>query len=42
MNNEIKWNYSENIYWKHDVKRFEAQKVIVHGNAEFEAVNVTL
>lgn len=42
LNNGIEWSYSENVYWKHDVKRFEALKVILHGNAEFEAVDVTL
>ncbi|KAB2598354.1 hypothetical protein D8674_001274 [Pyrus ussuriensis x Pyrus communis] len=31
-----------NVYWKHDVKRIEACKIILHGNAEFEATDVTL
>lgn len=31
-----------NVYWKHDVERLEALKIILHGNAEFEAVDVVL
>ncbi|XP_059301994.1 UTP--glucose-1-phosphate uridylyltransferase 3, chloroplastic isoform X1 [Lycium ferocissimum] len=41
-NGGIDWNARENLYWKHDVQRFEAVKVILHGNAEFEAVDVIL
>ncbi|XP_057980825.1 UTP--glucose-1-phosphate uridylyltransferase 3, chloroplastic isoform X2 [Malania oleifera] len=39
LNDGIYWNSGDNIYWKHDVKRFEALKVILHGNAEFEAID---
>ncbi|KAL1808974.1 hypothetical protein ACET3Z_025964 [Daucus carota] len=42
VNDGIDWNSSDNIYWKHEVQRFEALKVILHGNAEFEAVDVIL
>ncbi|XP_042512379.1 UTP--glucose-1-phosphate uridylyltransferase 3, chloroplastic isoform X2 [Macadamia integrifolia] len=42
LNRGIDWSYSENIYWKHEVRRLEALKVILHGNAEFEATNVVL
>uniref|UniRef100_A0A2N9IX15 UGP3-like C-terminal hexapeptide repeats domain-containing protein n=1 Tax=Fagus sylvatica TaxID=28930 RepID=A0A2N9IX15_FAGSY len=42
LNNGINWNSGNNIYWKHDVQRFEAFKVILHGNAEFEATDVVL
>ncbi|XP_021903908.1 UTP--glucose-1-phosphate uridylyltransferase 3, chloroplastic isoform X2 [Carica papaya] len=42
LNEGIDWESSQNIYWKHDVQRIEAFKVILHGNAEFEASNVTL
>lgn len=42
LNDGIDWNSGNNIYWKHDVQRFEALKVILHGNAEFEAVDVIL
>ncbi|KAL5732899.1 hypothetical protein ACOSQ2_032591 [Xanthoceras sorbifolium] len=42
LNEGIDWSFGDNTYWKHDVKRLEAFKVILHGNAEFEASNVTL
>lgn len=42
LNEGIDWNSGDNLYWKHDVDRIEAVKVILHGNAEFEAVDVTL
>ncbi|KAJ6720605.1 UTP--GLUCOSE-1-PHOSPHATE URIDYLYLTRANSFERASE 3 CHLOROPLASTIC [Salix viminalis] len=42
VNRGINWSFGDNIYWKHDVQRFEALKVILHGNAEFEADNVTI
>ncbi|XP_034906978.1 UTP--glucose-1-phosphate uridylyltransferase 3, chloroplastic isoform X2 [Populus alba] len=42
VNKGINWSFGDNIYWKHDVQRFEALKVILHGNAEFEADNVTV
>lgn len=42
MNEGIDWNHGENVYWKRDVQRFEACKIILHGNAEFEATNVIL
>ncbi|CAI9767559.1 unnamed protein product [Fraxinus pennsylvanica] len=42
LNNGIDWNSRDNLYWKHDVQRFEALKVILHGNAEFEATNVVI
>ncbi|KAK2982498.1 hypothetical protein RJ640_026341 [Escallonia rubra] len=42
LNEGIDWNSGDNVYWKHDVLRFEALKVVLHGNAEFEAVDVTL
>ncbi|KAJ4970072.1 hypothetical protein NE237_003171 [Protea cynaroides] len=42
FNRGIDWNYSENIYWKHEVRRLETLKVILHGNAEFEATDVVL
>ncbi|KAI8004619.1 hypothetical protein LOK49_LG08G00727 [Camellia lanceoleosa] len=38
--NGIDWTSRNNTYWKHDVQRFEALKVILHGNAEFEATDV--
>lgn len=42
LNEGINWSSADNLYWKHDVKRFEALNVILHGNAEFEAVDVIL
>ncbi|KAL3523999.1 hypothetical protein ACH5RR_016833 [Cinchona calisaya] len=42
LNEGIDWNSGHNLYWKHDVDRNEALKVKLHGNAEFEAIDVTL
>ncbi|KAK6932981.1 hypothetical protein RJ641_035875 [Dillenia turbinata] len=42
QNKGINWNCKENVYWKHDMQRHQALKVILRGNAEFEATNVTL
>ncbi|KDO68904.1 hypothetical protein CISIN_1g002690mg [Citrus sinensis] len=42
LNKGIDWDCGDNTYWKHDVQWFEALKVILHGNAEFEASDVTL
>ncbi|OAY69460.1 hypothetical protein ACMD2_22405, partial [Ananas comosus] len=41
-NKGIDWSSPNNVYWKHDVKRFETLKIILHGNAEFEAKDVVL
>lgn len=41
-NEGIDWNFEDNIYWKNDVQRIEACKVVLHGNAEFEATDVIL
>lgn len=42
LNDGIDWSSGDNVYWKHDVHHFEALKIILHGNAEFEANNVTI
>ncbi|MED6186045.1 UTP--glucose-1-phosphate uridylyltransferase 3, chloroplastic [Stylosanthes scabra] len=42
LNKGIDWTCGENIYWKHDVQRSEVFKIILHGNAEFEATDVVL
>ena len=42
MNEGIDWTFGDNVYWKHDVQRIEACKVVLHGNAEFEATDVIL
>ncbi|KMZ70913.1 UDP-glucose pyrophosphorylase, partial [Zostera marina] len=40
LNKGIDWDSKNNIYWKHDVQRVETLKIILQGNAEFEATNV--
>nr|XP_010907871.1 UTP--glucose-1-phosphate uridylyltransferase 3, chloroplastic [Elaeis guineensis] len=42
QNKGIDWTSSNNVYWKHDVQRLECLKIILHGNAEFEATDVVL
>lgn len=42
LNEGIDWTSGQNTYWKHDVQRLELLKVILHGNAEFEATDVVL
>ncbi|KAI4306479.1 hypothetical protein L6164_029753 [Bauhinia variegata] len=42
LNKGIDWTFGGNVYWKHDVHRSEALKIILHGNAEFEATDVVL
>ncbi|TVU19759.1 hypothetical protein EJB05_35930, partial [Eragrostis curvula] len=42
MNEGINWVSPNNVYWKHDVERSESVKIILHGNAEFEAKDVVL
>jgi UTP---glucose-1-phosphate uridylyltransferase len=42
MNEGINWISPNNVYWKHDVERSESVKIILHGNAEFEAKDVIL
>ncbi|EXC04704.1 UDP-sugar pyrophospharylase [Morus notabilis] len=42
LNKGIDWNCGDSVYWKHAVQRFEACKIILHGNAEFEATDVTI
>ncbi|KAF9596503.1 hypothetical protein IFM89_012234 [Coptis chinensis] len=42
LNKGIDWSSADNCYWKHDVQRVEAVKVVLHGNAEFEATDVVL
>ncbi|GAB2216460.1 hypothetical protein Droror1_Dr00024233 [Drosera rotundifolia] len=41
-NKGINWESRQNTYWKHDFERHEVLKVILHGNAEFEAIDVTI
>ncbi|KAG9453564.1 hypothetical protein H6P81_006468 [Aristolochia fimbriata] len=42
LNKGVDWTSDENVYWKHELRRCETCKVILHGNAEFEAIDVTL
>lgn len=42
VNEGINWTSPNNVYWKHDVERSESVKIILHGNAEFEAKDVVL
>uniref|UniRef100_A0A0D9WHI9 UGP3-like C-terminal hexapeptide repeats domain-containing protein n=1 Tax=Leersia perrieri TaxID=77586 RepID=A0A0D9WHI9_9ORYZ len=42
VNKGINWGSANNVYWKHDVERSESMKIILHGNAEFEAKDVVL
>ncbi|KAL7108918.1 hypothetical protein ACP275_06G143000 [Erythranthe tilingii] len=42
LNGGIDWNSEDNLYWKHEVQRFETLKVFLHGNAEFEATDVVI
>ncbi|PKA60276.1 hypothetical protein AXF42_Ash008335 [Apostasia shenzhenica] len=42
LNKGINWFAANNVYWKQDIDRLEMLKVLLHGNAEFEATNVVL
>uniref|UniRef100_A0A1J3EFQ4 UDP-sugar pyrophosphorylase n=1 Tax=Noccaea caerulescens TaxID=107243 RepID=A0A1J3EFQ4_NOCCA len=42
VNQGIDWNSKSNVYWRNDVNRLEACKIILHGKGEFEASNVTI
>ncbi|XP_039143478.1 UTP--glucose-1-phosphate uridylyltransferase 3, chloroplastic-like isoform X2 [Dioscorea cayenensis subsp. rotundata] len=42
QNKGIDWTSADNVYWMHNVHLFESLKVILQGNAEFEATDVVL
>ncbi|XP_057523230.1 UTP--glucose-1-phosphate uridylyltransferase 3, chloroplastic [Amaranthus tricolor] len=42
LNKGIDWESEGNIFWRHEVHRDECLKIMLHGNAEFEATDVTL
>lgn len=42
QNEGIDWGSADNTYWKHDVYRRESLKIVLHGNAEFEATDVLI
>ncbi|ONK77069.1 uncharacterized protein A4U43_C02F2790 [Asparagus officinalis] len=41
-NKGVNWMADDNVYWKHVVQRFENLKIVLQGNAEFEATDVVL
>ena len=36
------WVSGANVYWQHKLERLEVMKIILHEDAEFEAVNTTI
>lgn len=42
QNEGVDWKSKDNVYWQHKVSRLERVKIILHGNSEFEAQDVTL
>lgn len=42
QNEGVDWKSKDNVYWQHKVSRLESVKIILHGNSEFEAQDVTL
>lgn len=42
QNEGVDWKSRDNVYWQHKVSRLESVKIILHGNSEFEAQDVTL
>ncbi|XP_057847616.2 UTP--glucose-1-phosphate uridylyltransferase 3, chloroplastic isoform X2 [Cryptomeria japonica] len=41
-NKGVDWKSSENVYWQQKVHRLETVKIVLHGNAEFDACDVVL
>lgn len=41
-NRGVDWAAAGNVYWRHRVARHEACRIVLHGAAEFEAVDVEL
>ncbi|MBF5059746.1 UTP--glucose-1-phosphate uridylyltransferase [Candidatus Neptunochlamydia vexilliferae] len=41
-NEGIDWEEEDHLFWKHEVKRRSALKVVLHGHSQFIAENVTL
>ncbi|KAH7841035.1 hypothetical protein Vadar_024775 [Vaccinium darrowii] len=39
LNEGIDWTSGQNASWQHDVQPFELLKVVLHGNAVFEAAD---
>ena len=42
LNRGVDWECGENVYWKHALARWESMRVVLHGDAEFEARDVTI
>lgn len=42
QNRGIDWSHPDNVYWRHRVERKECCRVLLHGNAEFDAADVEL
>lgn len=40
-NKGVNYQHPDNQYWKHQIHRHECMKIVLHGNAEFFAENVT-
>lgn len=38
----VDWHHPANCYWKHQVQRHEACRIILHGRSEFEAYDVKI
>ncbi len=41
-NGGIAWEEEDHLFWKHEVKRRSALKIVLHGHSQFIAENVTL
>lgn len=41
-NRGVFWEHPDNIFWQHRVVRHESLRVVLHGDAEFEARDVTI
>ena len=42
MNRGVDWSCRDNVYWRHSVRRHEAMRVKLQGDAEFDARNCVI
>ena len=42
VNRGVDWECRDNVLWKHALKRWESARVVLHGDAEFEARDVSI
>lgn len=42
VNRGVDWECRENVFWQHALKRWECARVVLHGDAEFEARDVSI